>query len=143
MTAALLNGPWKVGAWGTIYKTLYPTYKPADFRQYLAQLQATLRQPGRFAALKGLGFAPKTAAEKRLDQVRAPTLVIMGTKDPDWPDPTAEARYMAEALSAELVLVEGAGHYPQTEMPDQVTPAILDFLAGVRAPEAAANGSQR
>jgi pimeloyl-ACP methyl ester carboxylesterase len=65
----------------------------------------------------------------------------MGTKDPDWSDPEAEARFIAEALSAELVLVEGAGHYPQTEMPEQVTPAIVDFLARVRAPEASANGS--
>ena len=34
-------------------------------------------------ALKGLGFAPKTAAEGRLGQVQAPALVVMGTKDPD------------------------------------------------------------
>lgn len=141
MTAVLINGPWKVWAWGMLYKTLYPTHKPDDFGEYIAQLQANLREPGRYAALKGLGFSPKTAAEERLDQVQAPALVIMGTKDPDWPDPEAEARFIAEALSAELVLVEGAGHYPQTEMPEQVTPAIVDFLARVRAPEASANGS--
>jgi pimeloyl-ACP methyl ester carboxylesterase len=80
-----------------------------------------------------LGFAPKTAAEGRLGQVQAPTLVVMGTKDPDWPDPEAEARFITEALSAEMVLVEGAGHYPQTEMPEQVTPAVLDFLGRVRS----------
>jgi pimeloyl-ACP methyl ester carboxylesterase len=50
-----------------------------------------------------------------------------------WPDPEAEARFISEAPSAELVLVEDAGHYPQTEMPEQVTPAMLDFLARVRA----------
>jgi hypothetical protein len=30
-----------------------------------------------------------------------------------------------------LVLVQDAGHYPQTEMPEQVTPAVIDFLARV------------
>jgi pimeloyl-ACP methyl ester carboxylesterase len=133
----LLRGPWKVSAWGMYYKTLYPTRQPDDFDDYVAQLQANLREPGRFSALKGLGFAPKTAAEGRLGQVQAPALVVMGTKDPDWPDPEAEARFITEALSAEMVLVEGAGHYPQTEMPEQVTPAVLDFLARVRS----ANGA--
>ena len=129
--AVLLSGPWKVAAWGMFYKTLYPTRQPDDFDEYIAQLKATLREPGRFAAVKGLGSAPKTASEGRLGQVKAPTLVVMGTKDPDWPDPEVEARFIAEALSGKIVLVEGAGHYPQTEMPEQVTPAVLDFLARV------------
>jgi pimeloyl-ACP methyl ester carboxylesterase len=130
-TAVLLRGPWKVPAWATYYQTLYPTRKPGDFDQYIAALKANLSQPGRFAALKGLGFAPKTAAEQRLGRVKSPALVVMGTQDPDWPDPEAEARFIAEALSAERVMVDGAGHYPQTEMPEQVTPAMLVFLARV------------
>jgi pimeloyl-ACP methyl ester carboxylesterase len=129
--AVLLSGPWKVPAWGMFYKTLYPTRQPDDFGEYIAQLQATLREPGRFAALKGLGSASRAESEDRLSQVKAPALVVMGTKDPDWPDPEAEARFIAGALSAELLLVEGAGHYPQTEMPEQVAPAVLDFLAKV------------
>jgi pimeloyl-ACP methyl ester carboxylesterase len=129
--AVLLSGPWKVPAWGMFYKTLYPTRQPDDFDEYIAQLQATLREPGRFAALKGLGSASRAESESRLSQVKVPVLVVMGTKDPDWPDPEAEARFMADALSAELLLVEGAGHYPQTEMPEQITPAVLDFLAKV------------
>jgi pimeloyl-ACP methyl ester carboxylesterase len=60
----------------------------------------------------------------------------MGTKDPDWPDPVAEAQFIVEALSGELALIEGAGHYPQTEMPDQTAPAILDFLSRVTETEA-------
>lgn len=137
--ALMLNGPWKVSAWVMYYKTLYPTRQPEDFDEYIAQLQANLREPGRFAALKGLGAAPRAASEDRLSQVKAPVLVVMGTKDPDWPDPEAEARFIAGALSAELLLVEGAGHYPQTEMPEQVTPAVLDFLA--RVPTLQSSGS--
>ncbi len=142
-TGVLLRGPWKVSAWAMYYKTLYPSQQPSDFDAYLADLKANLKEPGRFEALKGLGFAPKTASEQRLSQMKAPALVVMGTADPDWPDPEAEARFIADALSGELVLVEGAGHYPQTEMPEQTARAILDFLARVGKPEAAANSSQQ
>ena len=142
-TGVLLRGPWIVSAWAMYYKTLYPSQQPSDFDAYLADLKANLKEPGRFEALKGLGFAPKTASEQRLGQVKRPALVVMGTADPDWPDPEAEARFIAEALSGELVLVEGAGHYPQTEMPDQTARAILDFLARVGKSEAAASGGQQ
>ena len=131
MTTVLLNGPWKVQGWGMFYKTLYPTRKPDDFDEYFEKLMANLHEPGRFKALKEIGFGPKTASEERISQVQVPALVVMGTKDPDWPDPEAEARWIAEQLPAELLLVEGAGHYPQTEMPEKVTLAVLDFLARV------------
>ena len=133
LTAILLIGPWKVAGWIMFYKTLYPTRKPDDFDQYLDKLSANLHEPGRFAALKGLGFSPKTASAERIDRVRTPALVVMGTKDPDWPDPAAEAAWIIDHLSeSSLLLVEDAGHYPQTEIPEKVTPGVLDFLAEVR-----------
>jgi pimeloyl-ACP methyl ester carboxylesterase len=131
--SVLLRGPWKVSAWGMYYKSLYPTHKPEDIDSYVADLKTNLHEPGRFDALMGLGFAPKSASEERLDLVTAPTLVVMGSKDSDWPDPEAEARYICESLTAELAMIDGAGHYPQTEMPDKVTPLILDFLQRVGA----------
>lgn len=134
MLAVMLNGPWKVAAWGTFYKTLYPSRKPEDFDRYVTELKANLREPGRFEALMALAATPRKASETRLKQVETPALVVMGTKDPDWPDPVEEARFIADQLSAELLLVEGAGHYPQTEMPEIVTPSVLEFLTKVDAP---------
>jgi pimeloyl-ACP methyl ester carboxylesterase len=128
LTAALLSGPWKASGWMMYYKTLYPSQQPDDFEDYLSQLRANLKEPGRFEALKKVGFAPKKDSETRLGAVKAPALVIMGTSDPDWPDPEEEARFIADRLSAELVLIDGAGHYPQTERPEEVTPFIVDFL---------------
>jgi pimeloyl-ACP methyl ester carboxylesterase len=129
MTAVLLSGPWKVAGWIMFYKTLYPTRKPDDFDEYLQKLSANLREPGRFEALKGLGFGPKTASEERIGRVQTPSLVVMGTKDPDWPDATAEAGWIIDHLpGSSLLLVEDAGHYPQTEMPEKVIPGVLDFL---------------
>jgi pimeloyl-ACP methyl ester carboxylesterase len=52
----------------------------------------------------------------------------MGDHDPDFADPRAEAAFIAGWLSAAVVMVPGAGHYPHAEYPELVTPAILGFL---------------
>jgi pimeloyl-ACP methyl ester carboxylesterase len=69
--------------------------------------------------------------EPMLGRVQAPTLVIMGSKDPDFPDPAAEARFTADSLGgpAEVLMIEGVGHYPQTEAVDAVAPAVAAFVA--------------
>jgi pimeloyl-ACP methyl ester carboxylesterase len=78
--------------------------------------------------------ADHDAAEAALPRVTVPTLVVMGTADPDFPDPAAEASLTAERVAgrAEVVLVDGAGHYPQAERPDVVSPAVVAFLGGIR-----------
>jgi pimeloyl-ACP methyl ester carboxylesterase len=77
--------------------------------------------------------APKATVEQRLNEVHAPVLVVMGTADPDFAGfqggPDGEAHYVAERLHGQMLMVQGAGHYPHTEMPEQVGPAILSFLA--------------
>jgi pimeloyl-ACP methyl ester carboxylesterase len=55
----------------------------------------------------------------------------MGDADIDFADPEGEARLVAERLSGELLLVPGAGHYPQAERPDLVTPAVIEFATRV------------
>lgn len=123
----MLNNPWRVRTWRMFYRSLYPTHKPDDFEAYLDQLSANLAQPGRFDAVKALPAAPREPWETRMGQVQAPALVIMGSKDPDFADPVAEGKYFAQKLGGTLAVVEGAGHYPQTEMPDKVAQLVLDF----------------
>lgn len=125
----MFSGPWKVRAWDWYYGTLYPTEKPQDFDSYRAALRANLNQPGRFEALKAMVFASKANIEAKLRHVRAPSLIVMGTKDPDFPNPTEEAQYLSEKLSARVALIPDAGHYPHAEMPQKTAQAILDFLA--------------
>lgn len=127
----MLNNPWRVRTWRMFYRTLYPTHKPADFEEYLDKLTANLAQPGRFDACKALGSSSRKPSEERLARVKAPTLVVMGTKDPDFPDPAAEGQYLAETSGGRLVLIEGAGHYPQAEMPEKTAQPVLDFLRQV------------
>ena len=74
--------------------------------------------------------------------MHAPALVVMGSKDPDFPDPAAEAEIIRERLDARVLMVADAGHYPQTEYPEVVTPAILEFLSGLpTGPAAGASSS--
>ena len=127
----MMNNPWRVQSWRMFYPSMYPSQKPADFDEYLNQLTTNLKEKGRFAAVKAMGATPRTPSEERLPKVQAPTLVVMGTADPDFPDPTAEANFIVEKTGGQLALIDGAGHYPQTEVPDQTNPCIVEFLQGV------------
>ena len=127
----MMHNPWRVRFWAMYYSTIYPSQKPPDFKQYIDQLVENLKQPGRMAASNAFGNASLKPAEDRLDQIKAPTLIIMGTKDPDFPDPVAEGKYLAQHIGGKLELMEGAGHYPQTEMPEKTAPLVIDFLKGV------------
>lgn len=127
----MFAGPWKTSAWTSYYKNLYPSGQPADYDDYIERLKKSLKEPGKFKAFQSLTNCSRMDSEKRLGQVQAPVLVVMGTADPDWPDSTAEAQWITEQLDAKLALIEGAGHYPQTEMPQVTNPQIVDFLAGV------------
>jgi pimeloyl-ACP methyl ester carboxylesterase len=53
----------------------------------------------------------------------------MGGADSHFPDPQAEGTSIAAKIGGRLVLIPGAGHYPQVEYPDRVHAAITEFLA--------------
>ncbi|MBK8049989.1 MAG: alpha/beta hydrolase [Anaerolineales bacterium] len=127
----LFAKPWGAAAWLKYYGSLYPTQKPADYTAYAAALRSNLGEPGRFAALQAMLVASKAASEARLSQVKAPALVLMGTKDPDFKAPETEARWVAAQLRADYRMIEDAGHYPHAEMPDVVAPPLLAFLKGM------------
>ncbi|WP_232015940.1 alpha/beta fold hydrolase [Paenibacillus baekrokdamisoli] len=124
------GGPWGQSVWSMYYKTLYPTKPPVDISTYIGALKANLRESGRFTALKKMLAGSQAATEARINSVKAPTLIIMGTKDPDFPKPEEEVAWLKEHLHGDLLMVEGAGHYPHAEMPEQVGPAIIAFLKG-------------
>lgn len=134
---ALFTRPWGVAVWQWYYSTLYPTRKPADFAAYKAALGANLKEKGRLEAMLAAILAPKTASAERLARVTAPVLVVMGSKDPDFKQPEAEARWVADAVHGRYVMIDGAGHYPHAEMPETTAPIIVDFLQTVAAGEEA------
>jgi pimeloyl-ACP methyl ester carboxylesterase len=127
----MMHNPWRAKTWRMFYRTLFPTQKPPDFEAYLDALTANLSEPGRFDAVRAFPSAPRQPWTERLPRVTVPALVMMGTKDPDFPDPAAEARYLADRIKGRLAMIEDAGHYPQTEMPDATAQAVLEFLREV------------
>lgn len=130
------RGPWGPFMWSKYHATLYPTAKPADFAAYTARLVENLKENGRMAALQAMLAAPKADVESRLGEIASPTLIVMGSKDPDFDDPAEEADFIAKTLKGRAVMIEGAGHYPHAEMPAATAPHIIGFLAE-------ATGSQR
>ena len=110
---------------------MYPGDKPSDHDHYVSRLKANLSEPGRYKAFHSLAFNSHAESESRLGRVGCPVLVIMGTEDPDFPDPEAEARSLTDILNGEMLLVEGAGHYPQAQAPEQVADAIAAFVARI------------
>jgi len=120
-----------VGIWTSYLNIAFPGRKPADYDEQIAALAANLREPGRMAAAQRMGKSKPADAGAALGGIRCPALVFMGTLDSDWPDPRAEADTIVAAMPAGLgraVMVEGAGHYPHTQFPDQVAAALLPFL---------------
>jgi len=70
---------------------------------------------------------PSPSAAERLEEIAAPTLVVVGTAD------VADIKAMADHLAsripgARLARVEGAGHLPGLERPDELNRLLLDFL---------------
>lgn len=122
-------GPWRVAFWIAFWNSLFPTHRPADHAAARAALAANLREPGRMQALRTMIGLSKAETEAILAASHVPALVVMGTRDPDFPDPVAEAHWLGRALGTDPVLVDGAGHYPHLEMPQRVLPAVLAFLA--------------
>jgi pimeloyl-ACP methyl ester carboxylesterase len=120
--------PWGPSLWMKYYSSLYPTRKPADFAEYSAALHANMQQRGRMEAVVEMLRASKRASGERMPKVTQPTLVLMGSKDPDFKNPEAEAKRVAEAVRGTYKMIENAGHYPHAEMPEIAVPLMLDFM---------------
>jgi pimeloyl-ACP methyl ester carboxylesterase len=129
----LFADPWGPSMWGWYYSTLYPSRKPKDLAAYTGRLRANLREPGRMNALRQMIVASKAESEGRVSRVAAPTLIVMGTRDPDLKDPAAEARWLGDQLHAQVHMMEGAGHYPHAEMPEETGAVVIPFLQTVTA----------
>jgi pimeloyl-ACP methyl ester carboxylesterase len=127
-----MSGPWAAAVWHSYLPSLYPGQKPADFAEHRAAIRASMRRPGHAKAFTATTRTSHAPAEARLPEIQVPALVVMGTADPDFKDPAAEADWIVDHLAgSERLLVEGAGHYPHTEAPQLVNPAMVAFVEKV------------
>jgi pimeloyl-ACP methyl ester carboxylesterase len=123
-----LARPWIATTWRYYLPSLYAGRRPEDFSEHLDDVVASLKRTGYASAFAALTRSlDHDVAEQRLGEVRTPTLVVMGEQDPDFPDPEAEARWIARTLDGDAMMVPEAGHYPHAQRPELVGPAVVDF----------------
>lgn len=132
MFRAMMGGPWARRAWLSYYPSLFPTRKnDSDFTEHRAAIGAALARPGYGRAFRATTHVSHAPAEAVLDRVSTDVLVVMGSKDPDFPDQQAEAEWIADRLGGRAVMIPDAGHYPQSEFPEVTTPLVLEFARSV------------
>jgi len=131
MLRLAMGGPWAPTIWKSYLPKLYAGRSPADLDEHLAAITASLRRPGYRQAFSATTRTSHAPAEERIGDVTTPALVVMGELDPDFPDPTAEAEWIAQRLNADVLLVPEAGHYPHSQRPELVAPAVIDFVTRV------------
>lgn len=123
-----LTPPWGKHVWLNVMNGAYVSNKPADFAEYIRDLDAMLSAQGHYNSVRKTFFSSHSPAIARTPEVKAPVLVVFGDRDKDFPDPVNEMHQVANIFQADILLVEGAGHYPHAEAPDQTGPRILTFL---------------
>jgi pimeloyl-ACP methyl ester carboxylesterase len=121
--------PWAATSWKSYMPKLYAGHRPDDFDEYRNTVVASLRRPGYAKPFSLTTRTNHDPAEARLSDVSSPTVIVMGERDPDFPDPSEEATWIAETLNGSVVMVPEAGHYPQSQQPELVAEAVLRFLA--------------
>ncbi|KAK5169322.1 uncharacterized protein LTR77_005297 [Saxophila tyrrhenica] len=130
----LFKWPWGSTVWKFYAPTLWAGL-PND--QAKARAQKTtdmLTRPGRWSAFYStvVGCDHRAVTPWIEKASKTPALVVMGDKDPDFSDPKKEAEWVASQFqSAKTLMLEGVGHAPQLERPEETSKAVLDFLRDV------------
>ncbi|MBN9387901.1 MAG: alpha/beta hydrolase [Chloroflexi bacterium] len=112
--------------WATYFKSLYPS-RPLE-PDYFAELKGFLKRPGAMKSIIGMCLARRI--DNDIQNIKVPTLIFFGTKDPDFKNARAEADLVQSKLpGANIKVLEGLGHYPHREKPESVLPETLAWLA--------------
>lgn len=128
LNRVLMWPPWARQMWKAYLPKLYAGTKPADFDAHRDRMIEAMKAPGKARAFSLTVKTSHAPAEARLPQVKAPALIVMGALDPDFPDPKAEAEWIAESLGGDVLIVDEVGHYPQSQAPGIVNLAVIGFL---------------
>ncbi len=125
--------PWGRAAWLGWYPKLFPGRKPPDFEEHRQRIGRSLKQPGRWQAFSATTRTSHAPVEARLDDVQCTDAGDHGGARSGLPRSCGRGPTVAERLHGEVVMVPDAGHYPQAEYPEVVSPAVTGFLGSVFA----------
>lgn len=128
----LMARPWAAAVWKAYLPRLYMGARPTDFPNYRHSVIAAMKRPGYTRAFSLTTRTDHARAGESLAAVTAPALVVMGDKDPDFPDPKDEADWISNAVGGTTVMIEDAGHYPQSQQPERTSVAIVRFLSTLK-----------
>lgn len=131
-TRLLLRGPWAASIWERLYRSWYKGRTPGDLEGEVAGIREMMSDPARRRAVRETLTADRNGVAERMTVFDGPALIVFGEVDDHFPDPAEEARQVAAQLGAEVLIVDGAGHYPHVERPDFVGPAVIEFLGRLR-----------
>ncbi|MQA13821.1 MAG: alpha/beta fold hydrolase [Pseudonocardiaceae bacterium] len=70
---------------------------------------------------------PDKGLDRRIHRISAPTLLVWGSKD-KLVSPVYAEDFAARLRTAEISMIDGAGHLPHLEQPDAARKAVLGFL---------------
>lgn len=103
-------------------------------RAFVEEASRSLKEPGAGAAFRTfrnneVGWRGlRTDSSHRLQEISAPTLIIHGSRDRIVP--VARARAAHERLpDSDLRIMEGCGHWPPRERPEEFNRIVGEFLA--------------
>jgi pimeloyl-ACP methyl ester carboxylesterase len=128
---ALFLRPWGAAAWASYYRgPLNRGTKAPWLDEHVADLRTAMQDPAHLRSFRHL-TAQLTHApvEARVPEIVAPAVAFVGTLDPDFADPAAEAQWLRSVLDGEVVLIPDVSHYPHHQAPEVVVPRTLAFLA--------------
>lgn len=100
---------------------------PDTLREYLRPWAGGPGQQRWIDQVLSVSHTDTTDAVRRLDQVRAPTLVLWGADD-GWLTPAVGDRLAAAIPGARRQTVPAAGHFLPEDAPDTVAAALREFL---------------
>lgn len=129
----MMQPAWIRPVWKAWLPGLHAGRRPDDFDAHQTAVLAALARPGHRRALARTTRTSHQPAAAVIAEVAAPTLVVMGELDKDFPEPAEEARWVAAQLDGEVLMVPEAGHYPHSQRPDLVAPAVVAFAQRVTA----------
>ena len=112
---------------------------PVEARYRLRRQRRKNRAVGLAGSLRGFGQGVQPALHGALGALPMPVLLVAGSRDEKY---ARISREMSRAIpDATLRVIDGAGHMPHVEQPDEFAGAVLAFLDARCEPGATREGS--
>lgn len=129
---------WWVARWGYLFNSrerilsaLQPHFQEPVTADRRDEIYLVCSNADSWRAMVDLARDENGTRSGELTQLRQPTLLVWGALDIAYKPERFAVLFERDIPHAELVLIEGSGHYPQEEQPAAVVEALETFL-GIR-----------